>query len=85
MRTLLQFSKKSLFWKSAHEFKQYLHQNAASRLEPWQQEILDYLRFGRMPTLFARNNLAAWVRRHTPFELNAGAPAPPSKRAIRSP
>ena len=30
---------------------------------PWQQEIRDYLRSGKMPTLFARNNLAAWGRR----------------------
>ena len=34
-----------------------------SSLEPWQREIRDYLRSERMPTLFARNNLAAWGRR----------------------
>ena len=63
VRTRLQPSKKNLLRKSAREFDRYLRQNAASSLEPWQQEIREYLRSGRMPTLFARNNLAAWARR----------------------
>jgi hypothetical protein len=47
----------------AREFDGYLRQSKTSSLEPWQQEIRDYLRSGRMPTLFARNNLAVWDRR----------------------
>jgi hypothetical protein len=59
----LQPPKKNLLRKSARELERYLRQKGASSLEPWQQEIRDYLRSGRMPTLFARNNLAAWARR----------------------
>ena len=54
---------KNLLRNLAREFDVYLHQSETSSLEPWQQEIRDYLRSGRVPTIFARNNLAAWGRR----------------------
>jgi hypothetical protein len=54
---------KNLLRNLAREFDGYLRQSATSTLEPWQQEIRDYLRSGKMPTLFARNNLAEWGRR----------------------
>ena len=54
---------KNLLRDLAREFDGYLRQSETSSLEPWQQEIRDYLLSGRMPTLFARNNLAAWGRR----------------------
>ena len=54
---------KNLLRDLAHEFDRYLRQSEMSSLEPWQQEIRDYVRSGRMPTLFARDNLAAWGRR----------------------
>jgi hypothetical protein len=51
----------------AREFDEYLRQSEASSLEPRQQEIRDYLRSGRMPTLFARNNLV-----RNPHQVRAG-------------
>jgi hypothetical protein len=54
---------KNLLKDLAHEFDRYLRQSETSSLEPWQQEIRDYLRSGRVPTLFARDNLTAWGRR----------------------
>jgi hypothetical protein len=54
---------KNLLRDLALEFDEYLPQSEKSSLEPWQQEIRDYLRSGRVPTLFARDNLAAWGRR----------------------
>jgi hypothetical protein len=55
--------RKKLLRDLASEFDRYLRQSETSSLEPWQREIRDYLRSERMPTLFARNNLAAWGRR----------------------
>jgi hypothetical protein len=54
---------KNLLRDLALEFDEYLPQSQTSKLEPWQQEIRDYLRSGRVPTLFARDNLAAWGSR----------------------
>ena len=53
---------KNLLKELALELDRYLRQSETFSLEPWQQEIRDYVRSGRMPTLFARNNLAAWGR-----------------------
>jgi hypothetical protein len=54
---------KDLLEDLAREFDEYLRQSETSSLEPWQQEIRDYLRSGRTPTFFARNNLVEWGRR----------------------
>ena len=62
MRARLPPPSKNLLRDLALEFDRYLSQSEASSLEPWQQEIRDYLRSGRRPTLFARNNLAVWGR-----------------------
>jgi hypothetical protein len=66
---------KNLLRDLASEFDRYLRQSEMADLEPWQQEVRDYLRSGKMPTLFARNNLAAWGRRrglltHAPARLS---------------
>jgi hypothetical protein len=50
---------KNLFRDLALEFDRYLSQSATCSLEAWQEEIREYLRSGRTPTLFARSNLAA--------------------------
>ena len=47
----------------ARQFDEHLRQSETSSLEPWHHEIRDYVRSGRVPTLFARDNLAAWARR----------------------
>jgi hypothetical protein len=65
----------------ASEFDRYLRQSETSSLEPWQQEIRGYLLSGKMPTLFARDNLAAWGRRRG---LLTQAPARLSHEILRS-
>jgi hypothetical protein len=67
---------KNLLRDLAREFDGYLRQSETSSLEPWQQEIRDYLRSGRMPTLFARNNLAVWGRRRGLMTQAPGSPQP---------
>ena len=52
-----------LLWDLAPKFDQDLRQAGAITLQPWQQEIRDYVVTARKPTLFAQNNLVAWGRR----------------------
>src|SRR5438445_10061405 len=66
----------------ARELDAYLRQSETSRPEPWQLEIRDYLRSGRMPTLFARDNLAIWGRQKG---LVRQAPTHPSHWATTQP
>jgi hypothetical protein len=40
-----------------------LRQSRSAALEPWQQEIRDYVGTARKPTLFAQNNLVKWGKR----------------------
>lgn len=67
----------------AREFDGYLRQSETSSLEPWQQEIRDYLRSGRMPTLFARNTLAVCGRRRGLMTQVPGSPEPLGNRATQ--
>jgi hypothetical protein len=81
VRARLSPASKNILRDLALEFDRYLSQSEASSLEPWQQEICDYLRFGRVPILFARDNLAAWGRRRG---LMTQAPARLSLAAIKA-
>jgi len=47
----------------APKFDQYLRQAVATILQPWQQEIRDYVRTAKMPTNFAQRNLVEWGKR----------------------
>jgi hypothetical protein len=72
----LETPEKNLLLDLAREFEHYLRQSEPSTVEPWQQEIREYVRSGRMPTFFARNNLAEWGRRRRLPAMSADAPAP---------
>jgi len=62
MLRLIKGPSKNLLRESARELERFLRNTETSSLEPWQREIREYLGRGKMPTLLARNNLAAWVR-----------------------
>jgi hypothetical protein len=53
----------NLLWDLAPKFDQCLRQSRWAALEPWQQEIRDYVGTARKPTLFAQNNLVKWGKR----------------------
>ena len=76
MRVCLPPPSQHLLRELAREFDGYLRQSETASLEPWQQEICDYLRSGRMPTLFARNNLAVWGRRRGLMRQAPSSPEP---------
>jgi hypothetical protein len=52
-----------LLWDLAPKFDQYLRQAGTVALQPWQQEIRDYVGTAKKPTLFAQNNLVKWGKR----------------------
>jgi hypothetical protein len=47
-------------WDLAPKFDQYLRQSGTTTLQPWQQEIRDYISTAKKPTLFAQSNLVRW-------------------------
>jgi hypothetical protein len=47
----------------APKFDQYLRQSGTTTLQPWQQEIRDYISTAKKPTFFAQNNLLEWGKR----------------------
>jgi hypothetical protein len=47
----------------APKFDQYLRQSVTTTLQPWQQEIRDYVLTAKKPTNFARRNLVEWGKR----------------------
>jgi hypothetical protein len=54
----------NLLWdRLAPKFDQCLRQSGIVTLQPWQQEIRDYVGTAKKPTLFAKNNLVDWGRR----------------------
>ena len=54
---------KNLLRDLARKFDEYLRQSETSSLEPWQQEIRDYVGTAKKPSLFAKSNLIDWGRR----------------------
>ena len=52
-----------LLWNLAPKFDQHLRQSGTVDLEPWQQEIRDYVSTARKPTFLAQKNLVEWGRR----------------------
>jgi hypothetical protein len=53
----------NLLWNLAPKFDQYLRQSRTAALQPWQQEIRDYVGTAKKPTFFAQNNLVEWGKR----------------------
>jgi hypothetical protein len=53
----------NLLWDLAPRFDQHLRQSGTTTLQPWQQEIRDYISTAKKPTLFAQNNLLEWGKR----------------------
>jgi hypothetical protein len=51
-----------LLWDLAPKFDQYLRQSGTTTLQPWQQEIRDYIVTAKKPTFFAQKNLVQWGR-----------------------
>ena len=49
-------------WDLAPKFDQYLRQSGTTTLQPWQQEIRDYIVTAKKPTFFAQKNLVKWGR-----------------------
>ena len=47
-------------WDLAPKFDQYLRQSGTTTLQPWQQEIRDYISAAKKPTRFAQSNLVRW-------------------------
>jgi hypothetical protein len=47
----------------ATKFDQCLRQSGIVTLQPWQQEIRDYVGTAKNPSLFAKSNLVDWGRR----------------------
>ena len=52
-----------LLWNLAPKFDQHLRQSGTVDLEPWQQEIRDYVSTARKPTFLAQKNLVEWGKR----------------------
>jgi hypothetical protein len=52
-----------LLWDLAPKFDQCLRQSGIVTLQPWQQEIRDYIVTAKKPSLFAKSNLVDWARR----------------------
>jgi hypothetical protein len=50
----------NLLWDLAPKFDQFLRQSRSAALEPWQQEIRDYVVTAKKPTFFAQHNLVRW-------------------------
>ena len=55
--------KTNLLSDLAPKFDQYLRQAVTTVLQPWQQEIRDYLSTAKKPTNFAQRNLVEWGKR----------------------
>ena len=53
----------NLLWNLAPKFDQCLRQSRTAALQPWQQEIRDYISTAKKPTFFAQNNLLEWGKR----------------------
>jgi hypothetical protein len=47
----------------APKFDECLRQSGTVVLEPWQQEIRDYISTTKKPTFFAQKNLVEWGKR----------------------
>jgi hypothetical protein len=50
----------NLLWDLAPKFDKFLRQSRSAALEPWQQEIRDYVVTAKKPTFFAQHNLVRW-------------------------
>ena len=50
----------NLLWNLAPRYDKYLRQCETVALEPWQQEIRDYVITAKKPTFFAQHNLLRW-------------------------
>jgi hypothetical protein len=55
--------KMNLLFDLAPKFDQYLRQAVTTVLQPWQQEIRDYVSTSKKPTSFAQRNLVEWGKR----------------------
>ena len=53
----------NLLWDLAPKLDQCLRQSGIVTLQPWQQEIRDYVDTAKKPSSFARSNLVNWGRR----------------------
>jgi hypothetical protein len=52
-----------VLWDLAPKFDQYLRQSGLETLDPWQQEIRDYISTAKKPTFLAQTNLVKWGKR----------------------
>ena len=55
--------KTNLLSDLAPKFDQYQRQAVTTVLQPWQQEIRDYLSSAKKPTNFTERNLVEWGKR----------------------
>jgi hypothetical protein len=55
--------KMNLLFHLAPKFDQYLRQSVTTILQPWQQEIRDYVSTAKKSTNFAQRNLVEWGKR----------------------
>jgi hypothetical protein len=55
--------KTNLLSDLAPKFDLHLRQAATTILQPWQQEIRDYVSTAKKPTNFAQRNLVEWGKR----------------------
>jgi hypothetical protein len=49
-----------MLWDLAPKFDHYLRQSGTETLDPWQQEIRDYIITAKKPTFLAQSNLVNW-------------------------
>jgi hypothetical protein len=53
----------NVLWDLAPRFDQYLRQSGTTTLQPWQQEIRDYVVTARKLSSFAQKRLVDWGKR----------------------
>ena len=59
-RSMLKAVSIRLLWELSAKFDRDLRLSGATNLEPWQQEIRDYVSTAIKPTTFAQRNLLEW-------------------------
>jgi hypothetical protein len=72
----------NLLWDLAPKLDQCLRQSGIVTLQPWQQEIRDYVDTAKKPSVFARSNLLNWGKRRGLVQ-ETHAESDPSAREAR--
>ncbi len=65
----------------APKLDQCLRQSGIVTLQPWQQEIRDYVDTAKKPSVFARSNLVNWGRRRGLVQETHAESAPSAREA----